>query len=344
MDGHAPRVSVVVPAFENEAYIGATMHVGPGQTYTDFELVVADHSSTDGTWELLQEYADDPRVRLLRTPAGGGAERNWNRVTEAARGELVKLVCGDDLLAPEALGDPGRRPSTRHDDGVVMVASARDIVDASGRRGRRRHGLGGLSGRVPGREAIRRSVLRGANIFGEPCCVLLRRTALEAAGGWHGVPGFMIDQATYCRRPAARRPGHRPGSLAAFRISSTQWSVSLAREQARSAAEMHRQIAELAPGLLSARDVRLGNARAPLRAFQRRLVYLYLGRRMRPPEASESVRLVVSRSKLYTTHSSCSLVPPRVTLFIQSDPCPTSARLGRRGVPGRVPALGRALS
>ena len=40
--------------------------------------------------------------------------------------------------------------------------------------------LGGLRGRVPGRQAIRRSVLRGANIFGEPCCVLLRRTALES--------------------------------------------------------------------------------------------------------------------------------------------------------------------
>ena len=40
---------------------------------------------------------------------------------------------------------------------------------------------------------------------------------------------------------------------------------------------MHRQIAALVPGLLSPRDVRVGNARATLRAFQRRLVYLYLG-------------------------------------------------------------------
>ncbi|MCW2837353.1 MAG: hypothetical protein JWQ15_1467, partial [Marmoricola sp.] len=74
-----------------------------------------------------------------------------------------------------------------------------------------------------------------------------------------------------------------PGSLAAFRISSTQWSVALARQQAQSAAEMHRQIATLVPGLLSPLDVRLGNARATLRAFQRRLVYLYLGRRMQAP-------------------------------------------------------------
>ena len=276
-----PRVSVVIPAFENEHYVRATVESVLAQTYQDFELVIADHSSSDGTWEILQGFTYDDRVRLLRTPAGGGAERNWNAVTEAARGELVKLVCGDDLLAPECLAVQVAA-FDHHGDGVVMVASARDIVDASTRPVVRGHGLAGLSGRVPGHEAIRRSVVRGANIFGEPCCVLLRRTTLEAAGGWHGNPGFMIDQATYCRVLLRGDLATAPGSLAAFRLSSTQWSVALARDQARSAAEMHRQIAELVPGLLSTSDVRLGNARAMLREVQRRLVYAFLRRRMRP--------------------------------------------------------------
>lgn len=277
----SPRVSVVIPAFENEHYVRATVQSVLAQTYQDLELVVADHSSSDRTWEILEEFARDDRVRLLRTPAGGGAERNWNVVTRAARGELVKLVCGDDLLAPECLATQVAA-FDRHDEGVVMVASARDIIDASDRAVVRGHGLGGLSGRVPGREAIRRSVLRGANIFGEPCCVLVRRTTLEAVGGWHGDPGFMIDQATYCRLLLQGDLATAPGSLAGFRLSSTQWSVSLARQQARSAAEMHRQIALLAPGLLTPCEVRIGNARATLRELQRRLVYAYLRRRMRP--------------------------------------------------------------
>ena len=285
-----PRVSVVVPAFQNAAYIRATVASALAQTYPDFELVVADHSSTDGTWEILQELAADPRVRLLRTTPGGGAVRNWNRVTEEARGELVKLVCGDDLLAPEALAKQvatfdahDTTGGNRHGGEVVMVSSARDIVDASGRVVVRGHGLGGLSGRVPGREAVRRSVLRGANIFGEPGCVLLRRSVLEAVGGWHGDPGYLIDQSTYCRVLLHGDLAVATGTLAAFRLSSTQWSVALAREQARSAAGLHRQVAELAPGLLSSRDIRVGNARARVRAFQRRLVYLYLGRRLQPP-------------------------------------------------------------
>ena len=149
---------------------------------------MADHSSTDTTWERLQAYRDDPRVHLLRTPAGGGAERNLGNVTAAARGDLVKLVCGDDLLYPDMLRTQVQA-FDRYGDEVLMVASPRDIVSASGRPIVRSHGLGGLRGRVPGVEAIRRSVLRGANIFGEPCCVMFRRSALEAVGLWHGDRG-----------------------------------------------------------------------------------------------------------------------------------------------------------
>ena len=79
-----PRVSVVVPSFNNARFIEATMDSILAQTFADFELVVADHSSSDGTWALLQPYSADPRVRLLRTEAGGGAPRNWDRVTAAA--------------------------------------------------------------------------------------------------------------------------------------------------------------------------------------------------------------------------------------------------------------------
>lgn len=275
----SPRVSVVVPSYNNEDYIEETIRSVLAQTFTDFELVVADHSSSDRTWELLQQFADDSRVRLLVTKSGGGAERNWNRVTSAATGELLKLVCGDDVLYPESLATQvaalDAHPS------AVLVASSRDIVDASGRPIVRDQGLAGLSGLVPGAEALRRGVRRGANIFGEPCCVMLRRETLEKIGGWHGDPGYMIDQGTYSRVLLHGDFVATPAPLAAFRVSATQWSVQLTREQADSAAEMHRQLAALSPEALSAGDVRCGNAMARIRSWQRRLAYLYLGRRMK---------------------------------------------------------------
>ena len=95
------RVSIVVPAYRNARYLARTMDSILAQTFRDLEVVVADHASDDGTLEIAQGYASDARVTVLTTEAGGGAVRNWNRVSKEATGEFVKLVCGDDLIHPE---------------------------------------------------------------------------------------------------------------------------------------------------------------------------------------------------------------------------------------------------
>jgi hypothetical protein len=92
----------------------------------------------------------------------------------------------------------------------------------------------------------------------------------------------MIDQGTYCRVLLDGDLVAAPGPIGAFRVSATQLSVALAREQAASAAAMHRQLAAMAPDTLSRLDVRRGDVRALLRSYQRRLVYRYLGWRMTP--------------------------------------------------------------
>src|SRR5690242_20741802 len=99
-----PRVSVVIPAYNNAPYLPATLDSILAQDYDDYEVLVADHSSSDATQQVLERYANSPRVRVLPpTPAGGGALANWNRVSFEARGEFLKLVCGDDLIASDAL-------------------------------------------------------------------------------------------------------------------------------------------------------------------------------------------------------------------------------------------------
>ncbi|MFD6029515.1 MULTISPECIES: glycosyltransferase family 2 protein [Cellulosimicrobium] len=279
-----PRVSVVVPAYDNAAFIEETIDSILAQTFTDFELVVSDHSSTDGTWELLQRYASDPRVTLVRTDAGGGARRNWNRVTELATGELVKLVCGDDLLRPTCLEEQVRAFDEGGPD-VVLVASQRDIVDARGATFIRGRGLARLDGVVDGAEALRATVRSGSNVFGEPACVLLRRDALARAGGWQDLRYF-IDAGTYARVLVQGDAVALRRSLAAFRVSAAQWSVRLARQQAQEAAEFHRSARALAPAAISSTDVRLGDLKARIAAVQRRVAYLLLGRRMHPVETS----------------------------------------------------------
>ncbi len=276
--GGVPRVSVVVPSYNNARHIEAAIHSVLSQTYTDFELIVSDHSSTDGTWERLQAIASDPRIRLMRIPLGGGAPANWNAVTAQARGEFIKLVCGDDILYPTSLAE--QVAAFDQHPAAVLVASQRDIVDETGVPVVRGRGVQHLHGLVDGRQAVRRSVRAGTNVFGEPACVLMRRQVLLDSGGWDDRSPFLLDQATCSRvlmqgpMVAVRRP------LAGFRISSTQWSVALSREQSEHARAFHRRISDEYHGLLSKSDIRIGDARATLMALKRRATYIWLRRRM----------------------------------------------------------------
>jgi len=274
----APRVSVVVPSYNNASFIEATMDSVLAQTFGDFELVVADHSSQDGTWDLLQRYLADPRVSLLRTEAGGGAPRNWERVTAAAGGELLKLVCGDDIIYPDCLRLQVEAMDAN--PSVVLVAARRDLIDARGDLVLSGRGLAGLTGRVRGTSAARHTVRSGSNIFGEPACVLFRRQTLQDAGGWDGRHPYVIDQATYVNVLLRGDFLGIDAALAAFRLSSSQWSVHLAREQSRQVIGFHHRLARDAPGLLSGTDLLRGDARARAMAYARRLAYLWVGRRM----------------------------------------------------------------
>jgi glycosyltransferase involved in cell wall biosynthesis len=282
-----PRVSVVVPAYNNGQFIEATVRSVLEQTYDDFELVIADHSSSDDTWEKLQPFAADPRVSLHHTEAGGGARRNWNAVSRRATGELIKLVCGDDLLRPRML-ERQVAAFDEHGDDVVLVASQRDLVDARGATFVMGRGLGRLDGAVDGVQALRATVRSGTNIFGEPACVMMRTAALEEAGWWQDLR-YYIDAGSYAQVLVQGRMVAVRESLAAFRVSAAQWSVRLMRSQAREAAEFHRLARDLAPQAISASDVRRGDALAHVHALQRRAAYGVLGKRMEPaPPAATS--------------------------------------------------------
>ncbi len=273
-----PRVSVVVPAYKNADYLQQTLDSILAQEYQDYELVIADHSSADGTETLLAQYAEHPRVRVLSpTPPGGGAKANWDRVTQAARGELLKLVCGDDLIAPDALSKQvaalDAHPS------AVFVACKRDLIDAQGKVVIGARGLGALNGLVSGRDAVRASVMAGTNLFGEPGCVMFRRELLPASG-WDNSHPYLIDQASYTSVMLQGDMVALRESLASFRINAGQWSVRLMHEQANQAIAFHNALAAADPTLLPGLTLRVGNLKARLMAHARRLTYVWLGRRM----------------------------------------------------------------
>lgn len=273
-----PRVSVVIPAYNNEQYLGATLESALNQTYDDYEVVIADHSSTDGTDRVIDAFRHHERLRVLDpTPAGGGARVNWNRVSQAARGELIKLLPGDDVIAPTLLAVQvagfDAYPS------VVLAACRRAMVDARGATIMAARGLPGLSGLVPGSDALRATVRAGTNIFGEPGAVMLRRDLLEAKGWWDDAYPYLIDLEGYV---GVLRHGDLHATqdpLASFRVNAGQWSVRLARSQADQTIAFNDFVRRELPEVVSAGDVRLGRLQARKNALARRVLYLALGAR-----------------------------------------------------------------
>ena len=274
-----PLVSVVVPSFNNAAHIEATLDSVIAQTFTDFELIISDHSSTDGTPDCVMPFLRDPRVRLVSISAGGGAWRNWNHVTSLACGKYLKLVCADDLLTPNCL-QMQVDAFEDADPGVTLVASRRDIIDTNGRAIVRDRGLRNLGGRVAGHKAAREAVRSGTNVFGEPCCVLFLRETLQAAGLWEGSHGYVIDLATYFKVLCVGDLVAIPESLAAFRISAGQWSVELRHEQEWQVHEFRRRVHEDWAEAFTARDRAQGAIATKLHSWQRQLAYKILARRM----------------------------------------------------------------
>ncbi len=274
----APLLSVVVPSYQNAEFIEAAVESILSQDLDDMELLVADHSSTDGTWERLQRFADDPRVVLSRTEAGGGAPRNFNTVSAAARGKYIKLVCGDDILLPGVL----RRQVEllESNPGAVLTAGPRQIIDARGRVVVRSRGLGRLRARTSGATAIRATVRAGTNLFGEPGSVTMVREVLEQEGFWFFEYPYLVDQATYIRvlQHGDFVPDLETG--AAFRLNAEQTSMVLADYQHQQVSGFHGWLHEQRPDLLSEADVRVGNRNARITALKRRLAYAVLSRRM----------------------------------------------------------------
>jgi cellulose synthase/poly-beta-1,6-N-acetylglucosamine synthase-like glycosyltransferase len=101
----AARVSIIVPAYNRERYLGLTLDSVRAQTFEDWELVVFDDGSTDGTLAIAQRYAErDLRIRVAQGPNGGvAAARNRGYAETDPTTDFVIFFDSDDLWVPDAL-------------------------------------------------------------------------------------------------------------------------------------------------------------------------------------------------------------------------------------------------
>jgi glycosyltransferase involved in cell wall biosynthesis len=99
-----PLVSIGLPVYNGANFLRQTLDSLLQQTFTDFELIIADNASTDTTQEICLEYAaKDERICYFRNEINIGAARNFNRVFELSKGKYFKWAAHDDICAPEML-------------------------------------------------------------------------------------------------------------------------------------------------------------------------------------------------------------------------------------------------
>lgn len=103
---YQPKVSILIPVFNRKEFIAECIQSALNQTFTDFEIIVVDNASNDGTWEICQQFSTvDYRVRIFRNESNVGPVRNWIRCAQEAKGALSKILFSDDCLEPNCLNE-----------------------------------------------------------------------------------------------------------------------------------------------------------------------------------------------------------------------------------------------
>lgn len=226
----SPTVGIGMPVFNGERYLEAAISSVLAQTLDDFELVICDNASTDGTPAICRRFAAaDSRIRYVRHPENLGAHPNYNRSFELSRGRYFKWAAHDDVLLPGFLR--ACVDALEQNTDAALCQSDIDYIDESGRSiGSRQSHLPGAGSPDP--------VTRFAALVLRPhdCQAMMgvfRRSALERSillPSFHGADRAMLAQVALLGRFV-----HVPGALIQVRDHGQRYSRSHTRPGDRQA-------------------------------------------------------------------------------------------------------------
>lgn len=184
-----PFVSVVTPVYNTQAYLAECVESVLAQSYRNWEYIILDNMSTDGSAELAADYArKDPRIRFVRAEAHLDQEPNYDRAIHliAPSSRYCKVVQADDWLFPECL------------ERLVAVAESAPSVGLVGCYLLRGAHIGcqGLEygeSTFPGRMPCRLHLLEGRSVFGSPTAVLYRSDEIRVRTPFYRPSSLLAD-------------------------------------------------------------------------------------------------------------------------------------------------------
>jgi glycosyltransferase involved in cell wall biosynthesis len=125
----APRVSVIMPAYNHERFVAAAVQSVLNQTLREFEFIIVDDGSTDATPQIIASFTDD-RIRFERLDQTTGGAAAMNRCIRMARCEYIALINSDDEFLPDKLKIQLKTLETRPD--IAAVFSNAELIDEHG--------------------------------------------------------------------------------------------------------------------------------------------------------------------------------------------------------------------
>jgi len=198
-------ISVLLPVRNGEAYLREALESVLAQTHRELELLVVDDGSDDATHAILSSY-EDPRLRVIRQEPQGLVPA-LRRGLADVRGEVLARMDADDVSLPHRL--ERQLEALAADERLALVGCAVETIDDGGRV------TGSWSLPVDDAALRRRLLLRNPFTHG---AVVLRRAAVEAAGGYRADYGANEDYDLWRRLAREWRLGAVPDALYRYRV------------------------------------------------------------------------------------------------------------------------------
>jgi glycosyltransferase involved in cell wall biosynthesis len=268
MASYRPRVSILIAVRNCITYLESTMGSIFNQSLSDWELVIIDDCSDDGTSDLVQAYASaDARVRVQRMNQQIGQTKALAEGLKGCSAEFVARIDGDDEMMPQRLERQLDFFDSRF--GTVLLGSDVEIIDELGRPYAVHH--------VPSGDATLRRSLLQTNPFFHPA-VMFRREAAVRVGGYNHRYSLAQDYALWLRLAQEGEIANLPEVLTRYRIRSASASRALHRRQ--TAEFLRIQVSSIRSGLLKPEAALhmwkpLMYLMAPERLTRRRFAYRY---------------------------------------------------------------------
>ena len=256
-----PKVSIVIPVHNGMPYIMEALRSALEQDYENLEVLVVDNASQDGTTQWLKSQKD-PRLSVIYRDELQPSTQNWTQAIQLATGTYTKLLCADDLLDPDITRTQAQL--FEMNPGSVIAASRRRIIDSNGIVRKKQHGLNGFRELESGESALKKCLIAGTNLLGEPGSVMFRSELVKDVMPWPSEWPYLTDLAIYADVMRFGPVACNFKVQSSFRVSAHSWSASLLGQQSAQFSQWKRH--ELDRGFVSLSPWEEGHARLNLKA------------------------------------------------------------------------------